>query len=257
MPFHLYTGRHNDNADMDISGDSTPTSEASYSLSGTPTTHGGSGGGGGNGGSGSGGAQSSGESSIMPQGALGSALGNALPRLASHPNPSAVVTPMGAHYGAVSVGATGAGGGGGGPVSGATMLPTSGLASVPASIANSSNSLRNSVVGIIGSTSSVSFVLLSLSLYAFPLSTTRTTLADDCAHAGESGASSKFECAWTTWQQAAELQQGAIESDDAPEATFGSKRPRCAPSSYDGWRRQCQRSGPNGRRQWNVSRGWS
>lgn len=156
IPFHPYTGRHNDNADMDISGDSTPTSEASYSLSGTPTTHGGSGGGGGNGGSGSGGAQSSGESSIMPQGALGSALGNALPRLASHPNPSAVVTPMGAHYGAVSVGATGAGGNGGGPVSGATMLPTSGLASVPANIANSSNSLRNSVVGIIGSTSSVS-----------------------------------------------------------------------------------------------------
>lgn len=155
---------------MDISGDSTPTSEASYSLSGTPTTHGGSGGGGGNGGSGSGGAQSSGESSIMPQGALGSALGNALPRLASHPNPSAVVTPMGAHYGAVSVGATGAGGGNGGaggPVSGATMLPTSGLASVPASIANSSNSLRNSVVGIIGSTSSVSFVLLSLFMHCF------------------------------------------------------------------------------------------
>lgn len=143
---------------MDISGDSTPTSEASYSLSGTPTTHGGSGGGGG-GGSGGSGAQSSEQSSIM--GALTSSLGNPLPRLASHPNTSAVVTPMGAHYGAVSVGATG--GNGGGPVSGATMLPTSGLASVPASIANSSNSLRNSVVGIIGSTSSVSFDLIQVS----------------------------------------------------------------------------------------------
>lgn len=88
-------------------------------------------------------------------------------------------------------------------------------------------------------------------------STTRTSLADDCAHAGESGASSEFECAWTTWKQAAELQQGAIESDDAPEATFGSKRPRCTPSSYDGCRRKCQRSGSNGRRQWSVNRGWS
>lgn len=133
---------------MDISGDSTPTSEASYSLSGTPTTHGGSVGGG---------MQSSEQSSLMPQGVLAGALGNALPRLASHPNPSAVVTPMGAHYGAVGVGGTGGGGGGGGPVSGATMLPTSGLASVPSTIANSSNSsLRNSVVGHIGSTSSVS-----------------------------------------------------------------------------------------------------
>ncbi|KAM8720572.1 hypothetical protein ACLKA7_006588 [Drosophila subpalustris] len=130
-------GRHNDNADMDISGDSTPTSEASYSLSGTPTTHGNSGGGG------------------TEQGALG----NALPRLASHPNPSSVVTPMGAHYGAASVGATG---GVGGPVSGATMLPTSGLASVPSSIANSSNSsLRNSVVGHIGSTSSTTVPTLA------------------------------------------------------------------------------------------------
>lgn len=142
---------------MDISGDSTPTSEASYSLSGTPTTHGGSGGGGGS--SGGSGAQPSEQSSIMS--ALTSGLGNPLPRLASHPNPSAVVTPMGAHYGAVSVGATG--GNGGGPVSGATMLPTSGLASVPASIANSSNSLRNSVVGIIGSTSSVSFGFINVS----------------------------------------------------------------------------------------------
>ncbi|XP_062138053.1 WW domain-containing adapter protein with coiled-coil homolog isoform X2 [Drosophila sulfurigaster albostrigata] len=155
-------GRHNDNADMDISGDSTPTSEASYSLSGTPTTHGGSGGGGGgSGGGGVGGGIQTSESQ--------SALGNALPRLASHPNPSAVVTPMGAHYGAASVGATGgssaaggSGGSGGGPVSGATMLPTSGLASVPAGIANSSNSsLRNSVVGHIGSTSSTTVPTLA------------------------------------------------------------------------------------------------
>lgn len=148
--FDLSAGRHNDNADMDISGDSTPTSEASYSLSGTPTTHGGSVGGG---------MQSSEQSSLMPQGGLC----NALPRLASHPNTGAVVTPIGAHYGAIGVGGTGGGsggggGGGGGPVSGATMLPTSGLASVPSNIANSSNSsLRNSVVGHIGSTSSVSF----------------------------------------------------------------------------------------------------
>ncbi|XP_033169360.1 WW domain-containing adapter protein with coiled-coil homolog isoform X1 [Drosophila mauritiana] len=138
-------GRHNDNADMDISGDSTPTSEASYSLSGTPTTHGGGPGGGGPGGGG-------GSNSDQP-------MGNALPRLSSHPtaNSSAsVATGTGAagglHYGS---------GAGGGPVTGATMLPTmSGMLnsnssnSAGGSSSNASSSgLRNSVVGHIGSTS--------------------------------------------------------------------------------------------------------
>ncbi|XP_030378469.1 WW domain-containing adapter protein with coiled-coil homolog [Scaptodrosophila lebanonensis] len=160
-------GRHNDNADMDISGDSTPTSEASYSLTGTPTTHGG--------------AALNDPAVVLPPGAIPCAMGNALPRLASHPNPMSCVgsvLPMGTaaaaaaavamHFSATTVGA-----GGvvvtGGPVSGATMLPTTGLASVPptiggtpmSSISNSNSSLRNSVVGHIGSTSSTTVPTLT------------------------------------------------------------------------------------------------
>ncbi|XP_033243396.1 WW domain-containing adapter protein with coiled-coil homolog isoform X3 [Drosophila miranda] len=158
-------GRHNENADMDISGDSTPTSEASYSLSGTPTTHGGTGMSGGGGGGGGG----NGSNAAMDQ-----PMGNALPRLASHPNTGsssgAGGAPMGGAAAAAAAAAamhySGGGPGGGGPVTGATMLPTSGLSSVPPSIANSSSnsnssSLRNSVVGHIGSTSSTTVPTLS------------------------------------------------------------------------------------------------
>ncbi|XP_034667654.1 WW domain-containing adapter protein with coiled-coil homolog isoform X5 [Drosophila subobscura] len=160
-------GRHNENADMDISGDSTPTSEASYSLSGTPTTHGGtgmSGGGGGGGGGGSGGGGNS-SNATMDQ-----PMGNALPRLASHPNTGsssgAGGAPMGGSAAAAAALHYSGSGSGAGPVSGATMLPTSGLSSVPPSIANSSSSsnsssLRNSVVGHIGSTSSTTVPTLS------------------------------------------------------------------------------------------------
>lgn len=53
---------------------------------------------------------------------------------------------------------------------------------------------------------------------------TEPYFTDDCANAGESGASSEFKCPWTAWQ-AAELRQRTIVSDDAPEATFRSKWP--------------------------------
>lgn len=63
---------------MDISpGDSTPTSEASYSLTGTPTTHGAGG-------------SNQHNDQALPSTTVG--LPNALPRLHSHPNASSNMT---------------------------------------------------------------------------------------------------------------------------------------------------------------------
>ncbi|KAI8128338.1 WW domain-containing adapter protein with coiled-coil like protein [Lucilia cuprina] len=115
-----------DNADMDISpGDSTPTSEASYSLTGTPTTHGGG---------------NQHNDQALPSTTVG--LPNALPRLASHPNASSnmtsssvnATTPSVAsssmHYAVTCANPAASAVGGSGVVAGgATMLPTTGLAS--------------------------------------------------------------------------------------------------------------------------------
>ena len=115
-----------DNADMDISpGDSTPTSEASYSLTGTPTTHGGG---------------NQHNDQALPSTTVG--LPNALPRLASHPNASSNMTSSSVNATTPSVAssmhyavtcahpaASAVGGSVGVVAGGATMLPTSGLAS--------------------------------------------------------------------------------------------------------------------------------
>ncbi|TMW47375.1 hypothetical protein DOY81_007548 [Sarcophaga bullata] len=121
-----------DNADMDISpGDSTPTSEASYSLTGTPTTHGGG---------------NQHNDQALPSTTVG--LPNALPRLASHPNASSNMTSSSVNATTQSVAssmhyavtcahpaASAVGGSVGVVAGGATMLPTSGLASTSMSTA--------------------------------------------------------------------------------------------------------------------------
>lgn len=148
-----------DNPDMDISpGDSTPTSEASYSLTGTPTIY-------------VGGNQHNDEA--LPSTTV--VLPNALPRLASHPNASSsnmtsssvnassLASSSGGaapsmHYpatcpstatGAGSVGNSGGGGGSGSSgivVGGATMLPATGLATtnVAGTIPSTANTLSSS-----------------------------------------------------------------------------------------------------------------
>ncbi|KAM7347263.1 WW domain-containing adapter protein with coiled-coil wacky isoform 2-T2 [Cochliomyia hominivorax] len=131
-----------DNADMDISpGDSTPTSEASYSLTGTPTTHGGG---------------NQHNDQTLPSTTVG--LPNALPRLASHPNASSnmtsssvnATTPSVAsssmHYAGVTCAnpAASAVGGSGVVAGGATMLPTTGLASTNMPAVSTQGGLPNS-----------------------------------------------------------------------------------------------------------------
>ncbi|KAL9879398.1 WW domain-containing adapter protein with coiled-coil homolog isoform X1 [Glossina fuscipes] len=140
-------GRLTDNADMDISpGDSTPTSEASYSLTGTPTTH-----------DTMGTVGQSHNDQTLPSTTVG--LPNALPRLASHPNASSVssanVTAATAaasmHYSAsVIVPPNGnSSNSGGSGIAGATMLPATGLASVNLTSGQSAGVLSNS--GVSGS----------------------------------------------------------------------------------------------------------
>lgn len=117
---------------MDISpGDSTPTSEASYSLTGTPTTHG---------------SGNQHNDQALPSTTVG--LPNALPRLASHPNASsnmtsssvnassqssataAAVSASSMHYPVTCSNSTVAASSSSGVVvGGATMLPATGLAS--------------------------------------------------------------------------------------------------------------------------------
>ncbi|XP_036319208.1 WW domain-containing adapter protein with coiled-coil homolog isoform X5 [Rhagoletis pomonella] len=113
---------------MDISpGDSTPTSEASYPITGAPSVHG------------LVNAQHNDLSSI-PTSTVG--LPNALPRLASHPNASTVMpssssasaSAAAANAAAASMhfsASSASGHGSGVVVGGATMLPATGLASVP------------------------------------------------------------------------------------------------------------------------------
>uniref|UniRef100_A0A1A9WVJ2 WW domain-containing protein n=1 Tax=Glossina brevipalpis TaxID=37001 RepID=A0A1A9WVJ2_9MUSC len=146
--YNVYLGRLTDNADMDISpGDSTPTSEASYSLTGTPTTH-----------DTMGTVGQSHNDQTLPSTTVG--LPNALPRLASHPNASSVssanVTAATAaasmHYSAsVIVPPSGSNSSSGGSVmvGGATMLPATGLASVNLTSGQSAGVLSNS--GVSGS----------------------------------------------------------------------------------------------------------
>uniref|UniRef100_A0A1A9UUH0 Uncharacterized protein n=1 Tax=Glossina austeni TaxID=7395 RepID=A0A1A9UUH0_GLOAU len=140
-------GRLTDNADMDISpGDSTPTSEASYSLTGTPTTH-----------DTMGTVGQSHNDQTLPSTTVG--LPNALPRLASHPNASSVssanVTAATAvasmHYSAsVIVPPSGSSSNSGGSgIAGATLLPATGLASVNLTSGQSAGVLSNS--GVSGS----------------------------------------------------------------------------------------------------------
>lgn len=125
--FLLQKGRIAENPDMDISpGDSTPTSEASYPLAGAPSVHG------------LVNVQHN-DLSTIPTSTVG--LPNALPRLASHPNASSVMSSSSSasasaaaanaaaasmHFSASSASAHGSGV----VVGGATMLPTTGLASV-------------------------------------------------------------------------------------------------------------------------------
>lgn len=131
-----------DNADMDISpGDSTPTSEASYSLTGTPTAHGGS---------------NQHNEQALPSTTVG--LPNALPRLASHPNASSNMTSSSVnpttpsvasssiHYSVTCANpAASAAVGSGGVAGGATMLPSTGLTSSTMPAASSQGALSNSV----------------------------------------------------------------------------------------------------------------
>lgn len=114
---------------MDISpGDSTPTSEASYPLSGAPTVHGL--------------VNVQHNDLSIPTSTVG--LPNALPRLASHPNANTVMSSSSSasasaaaanaaaasmHFSASSASAHGSGV----VVGGATMLPATGLASVSSS----------------------------------------------------------------------------------------------------------------------------
>lgn len=139
----IIVARLADNADMDISpGDSTPTSEASYSLTGTPTTHGGG---------------NQHNDQALPSTTVG--LPNALPRLASHPNASSnmtsssvnATTPSVAsssmHYAGVTCANPAASAvvvGSGVVAGGATMLPTTGLASTNMPTVSTQGVLPNS-----------------------------------------------------------------------------------------------------------------
>lgn len=205
---------------MDISGDSTPTSEASYSLSGTPTTHGGGPGGGGPGGGG-------GSNSDQP-------MGNALPRLSSHPtaNSSASV--------ATGTGATG------------TALrqrngrwPGDGRHNAAYYVGNAEQQqqqqcrrqqqqcqqqqpeelcCRSHWLHIWRKFGLFDSLKLWLYSYLYAL-----CIADDCAHTGKSGsapASSELECSTATGCQG----QGSGAAD-APEDAPGPGRPRCTITS--------------------------
>lgn len=133
---------------MDISpGDSTPTSEASYSLTGTPTTHGGG---------------NPHSDQVLPSTTVG--LPNALPRLASHPNASSnmtsssvnATTPSVAsssmHYAVTCANPAASAVGGSGVVAGgATMLPATGLSSTNMQgLSNSGNSNHRKLDAVSG-----------------------------------------------------------------------------------------------------------